>query len=87
MMCLSQAGFVHKYGQKLTTLGRELGLIATSREELPQLPKIRNWDFCHLFFVGDSLGGLGLERERDWTSQTMQERAGGPNQCEVYCLV
>lgn len=34
-----------------------LGLLATSGEELPQLPRLQTAVFRPLFFVGDSLRG------------------------------
>ncbi|MGE9805720.1 hypothetical protein ACQP3L_34675, partial [Escherichia coli] len=42
---------------KANTSGRDLRLLAISRNELLQLPRIQNCAFGGLFFIGDSLKG------------------------------
>lgn len=42
VMCPPKAGFVPKYSQMLNHFRHGLGLLATSEEELPQLPKVWN---------------------------------------------
>ena len=45
-------------------LGWGLRLLAATWEEVAVVVRNGNWAFWHLFFVGDSLRGQGLEREK-----------------------